>query len=764
MKNYEMEKEGQIDFFKQYQIDYKNNEVLINNTDGVWNSNIFEFKLNISNISATLFQAVKYLSKLRVKGRSIPKNILLISINDRTCYYFNSNEYFKEIHTLYYGASSKNNSNFSLKSNKFIKIDYSKQAGAIQIQRLLKEKVYLPINLDENCIVGWAERYYRENSGAKKGDFLGDNNGVFSKNGEIRNPTHFKGLINPYLKDSNEKFKYLMDKLNDRIAQKDLGAFYTPKAYCDKAVELVRKAIERVPEGNDYVIIDRCAGTGNLEASLTDKELEHCILSTYEYYEYKVLIERLGDKVKFIIPPTEELAEYSNGYIKNANALSEDFVYNEEIRTIIEDEKITIILLENPPYHDTSAITFNENGDKTKRAQSVRKDFYILEEFKKDSHKLNEKRGAHREAANLFIWSGFKYYLRQPTDSYVLLSPVKYFKQIGLAQKEFGGGFAFNRKYFHASPSLISCNLWYNIDCFNSTQWELQAFDIEEKIVDNETSQKLLDINKKIIIKRCTGKVSHYNDKRKFEDDIETNVICGSDGVPRSDYKYKSGRKPVYNKNIIAYIATIGFSVDPIHNNLIRVNYKTGLEQSFGYHLREDNYLKKLPVWCAKLFPETYWFEKDIYSTCSDGGFKYEDDIELEKSCLIFTALSQYNKIRSFDGIDGREYRNKLCFEENTLARKQLKKYTLDEEDKEIINLWDLVLEEAKKTKNYNTNYKYGLFQIIQELNTSFKDKNKKTIYEYKELNSYIESLKLKLKIYYRNKIQSKLFKYELLK
>lgn len=57
-----------------------------------------------------------------------------------------------------------------------------------------------------------------------------------------------------------------------------------------------------MPDGNDYVIIDRCAGTGNLEAALIgkfdkngDELISHCVVSTYEY---KVLSERIGDKVR----------------------------------------------------------------------------------------------------------------------------------------------------------------------------------------------------------------------------------------------------------------------------------------------------------------------------------------------------------------------------------------------------------------------------------------------------------------------------------
>ena len=77
------EREGQIAFFNNYGIPYDNeNAVLIDNTDGVYNGNILEFKLNISNPNKTLFQAIKYLSKMRVRGESVPATILLVSLND----------------------------------------------------------------------------------------------------------------------------------------------------------------------------------------------------------------------------------------------------------------------------------------------------------------------------------------------------------------------------------------------------------------------------------------------------------------------------------------------------------------------------------------------------------------------------------------------------------------------------------------------------------------------------------------------------------
>ena len=78
---YLTEREGQIDFFNLFGIDYKNNSILIENTDGIVNGNILEFKLIINDLSQVLFQSLKYLSNLRVKGIEVPNNILLIDLN-----------------------------------------------------------------------------------------------------------------------------------------------------------------------------------------------------------------------------------------------------------------------------------------------------------------------------------------------------------------------------------------------------------------------------------------------------------------------------------------------------------------------------------------------------------------------------------------------------------------------------------------------------------------------------------------------------------
>ena len=768
-KQYTIERAGQIDFFDNYRIPYKDDaSVLVDNTDGVYHGNILEFKLNINNTGKVLFQAIKYLSKMRVKGESVPARILLIDLNATKVYVYNSKDYLDDIQKIYVGAASVGNTDFSSNVMPVAVFDYMDMVDSAAVQKLLINKVsdesewYVPIDLDENCIVGWAERYYREVPTATKGDFLGDGTGKINVSGEIRDPRHFKGLINPYPEQTNEKFKYLMDCLNDRLNKKDLGAFYTPAPYCEKASELVMKAVERVPEGNDYIILDRCSGTGNLEAALIgkydkngDELISHCVVSTYEYYEYKVLQERIGDKVRNIIPPTEANVVYENGKISNADAMSKDFIENPLIKQYVDDEKCTIILYENPPYQDSTAVTFNED-DGTK-AKANRTTSYVNTEYRKITNTLNEGKASAREISNLFIWSGFEYYLRQDTDSYILFSPVKYFKNVGLARKEFIDGFIFNRKYFHATESTFGCILWSNVDDFITETFNFPAYNIEDEMIVHVAD---------VTVKKVHNTFINYYDKRSFVDDTECSVWCGSDGN-EMPFSKRIDTKSVYNDNIICALGAPGFNLDAMKRCLVRQQfYRHGLV----FYVRKDNYLHKLPLWVAKLLPQDNWYDKDLYNTTSDGGDAYTHDENFLKSCLIYTCLSNQNKCLSFTGSDGRYYRNELCFDTtngDTVASVDLARMSLDEEEKELLKLWRDILEEAKKTKEYKKELTYGVYQITKELNTSQKigsGKSKKTVYDYPILNGYLEALRINLKKYYKSHITEKMFEYELLK
>lgn len=763
--NYETERQGQIEFFRNFKIPYLDDDsILVDNTDGVYHGNILEFKLNITNTGKVLFQAIKYLSKLRIKGQSVPSRILLIDLNDTKVYEYHSKNYLDDIQTIYIGSASKDNDAFSKDVTPHAIYDYSNLIDADKVKKLLINKVenitdwYIPIDIDENCIVGWAERYYKEMPTAKKGDFLGDGTGKININGEIRDPRHFKGLINSYQLVTNAKFKYLMDCLNDKLNKKDLGAYYTPKVYCQKAVELVKKAVAKVPDGNDYVIIDRCAGTGNLESALIgefdkngDELISHCVVSTYEYYEYKVLSERIGDRVKNIIPPTEANVIYENGKISNADAMTKDYIENPLIMQYVNDDKYTIILLENPPYDDSSSIRayYDEEGNKhiTKNKESF---VYTQMKDEKNTFK-NSNISTVRDFANRFIWSAFKYYLRQETDSYIVFSPVKYFKSIGLINSphhRFESGFLFNRKHFHASPSAISCVLWsYGINR-TPKDFVLKTYDIDK---DNQLIQ-LSDS----IVKEIDSPFSAYNEK--YVGKSKTIISCDSKGKP---VVRKQDTVSYNDSDVIGYFCQGSASF-----HLGRLAYFNGR----GMFITTDNLEKVCPLFATKMFPQSNWFEKDFYFTASDRGEDYIKDKEFLKSSLLYTCLSHKNNCLSFKGQDDIFYRNEICLdfpESETIAFQTLQNYQLDNDEKGLLNLWSLIMSEAKKCEEFEPQHTYGTYEIELKLNKSWTEgvgKNKKTIYKYPILNSYIVSLKEDLKEYYNSHLLPKIFEYELLK
>lgn len=744
-KKFNTEREGQLHFFNNFGIKLDENDVLVANTDGIYNGNIFEFKLTINNTQQVLFQAIKYLSRLRITGNPIPKNILLVSLNQTKVYVFDSGDYFDEIHQIYYGGASKNNDGFMIKKQPK-EFNYSNMVDADKILKLLKENYFTKIKIDEDCIVGWAEKFYRENPTAKKSDYLDDKDG-----GEIRKPIKFKDYILPFKEKTNIKFKYLMDKLNDNLIKKELGAFFTPPAYAKKAVELVREAIKLVPKGNDYVILDRCAGTGNLQAELSDEELSHTIVSTYEYYEYKVLLERFNGRVRHIIPPTEDNVEFSAGFVVNADALSEDFINNEIIKQYINNPKCTVILFENPPYAEAGAIQTNEA--RIKKEAGWKKSF-IAEQMKEEI-----KGASSNDLANAFIWSGFKYFLRQKTDSYILFSPIKYWKAQNIIDKKFNKGFIFNRKFFHATASALCCISWQNIDT-KLDSLDMEIFDIDTKKTSELSDDYVTKVDN-FKIKKVHALPSKLYDKRSLSDDVE-GILSQWDG-----YQYKKDTgirlKPIFNKNIIGYLIVQSFLFENprLKTNLTRLPMFNGN----GFYLRSDNYLEKLPLFAAGKYPiEDKWYENGTIFKSSDGGDKYTKDKDFIKSCFIFTCLSRYNKCLSFTGSDNRFYKNELCLDAGALASQQIEKYKLNADEKELIKIWQSILVEAKKTKNYDKKLAYGPYQIEIELNTCKKDDNNKVIYDYPTLNGELENLKRKLKIYYATYITPKLFEYELLK
>ncbi|MDO6856715.1 hypothetical protein Q4502_03270 [Mesomycoplasma ovipneumoniae] len=713
---------------------------------------------------------------MRIKGIPVPKNILLISFSTfstfskKQAYIYNSGDFLDHIEKVYIGAASINNSDFHTDKQPK-KLNLNLHAHQEELIALLKEKHYTKINIDENCIVGWANKFFSENPGKTKQDFIGDNTGKTRTLGEIRDPNIFAKYINPYKKDSNVRFEYLMDQLNTKIQQKNLGAFYTPKPYVIKAYELLRAAISEVPEGNDYIILDRCAGTGNLEKWLTDEELSHVIVSTYEYYEYKVLVELLGDKVRHIIPPIENDNTFQQGFVNGANALSEEYIKNETLLKYINNPKCSIIVFENPPYVEPTSL----EQQKIKTAKESReswKNYYVVQKIKEES-KL--KRSEFNELANYFIWSAFKYYIRQSGDALIVFSPVKYFKWQNAVSRKIGGGFGFNRKHFHAGQDFVSC-IWWKFEKEDFVQIEVEVFDIDT------ITDELIYINKAKIKKVHTllsQSIYKYKKTDPQKVDPDLGLACDYNGL----FTKKSGKslrgvpRNLDDPNFIGYIQTTSFSLHFASSALIRAK----AYNENGFWINKNNFLVGLLAFSTAIYKtiDNHW-SKNYLAKTGDGFHRFLSDLETRAELkqfllknLFFVSLTNLNHIRSLEDPRNKDkiYLNELSLDNldktPTLALNTLKNYQRTDEELEIENLWFRILELASKTNNYRPDFKYGLYQIIEELNTKTligSAKSNKYIYDYPELNGNIEAIKQKLKKYYLEEIAPILFEYEFLK
>ncbi len=763
IKKYSSELEGQREFYESF-LPLVNNElsvtsVLEDNTDGIVNGNLLEFKLSINDLNAVLFQAVKYLSARRIKGKSIPSNIILISLNSGKAYLYKSNDYLKHIETVYTGSASRDNYGFIADSPVEVLFYAQSPLDEAKLIAHLREKKYTKIHIDENNIVGWATSYYNQFPNARKSDFIGDLTGKVKIIGEIRNPDKFREFIYPYSGVSNTKFQYLMDKLNDDLQKKNLGAFYTPTVYAQKSLELLRMAIERVPEGNDYVIIDRCAGTGNLELLMTDEEKMHTIVSTIEYYEYKVLLEILGDKVRHIIPPTEKEDTFNMGLVRGADALSEEYINNPVIKRYIEDPKCTIILFENPPYSETTSLE-HQRKNKSKFSSSWKNSF-VVKEMKKEI-----KGSALNDLGNAFIWSGFKYYLRQPTDSYIVYSPVKYWKAQHLINKQFVRGFAYNRRHFHTNTdACVMVALWANVDS-DIEEFSLSAFDI--------TQNSELKYCGELQIKRIHELYStRYYEKKPFLTSFNDGILTGLNGL-EADFSVKRRIKPLYSDEMLGYLVadSVGFDNPDAKSSLL----VAGRYNGNGCFLHKDNFLDKLPMFASSRYISynRQWTERARIMKSADGYKRFLEDVSTGKlneyllKVLFFTVFEMQNHMQSFVGSDGRFYRNELCLDTTngeTVASKELKKLNMNLKEQEILSLWKSILKEAKATKKYDSNITYGIYQISNDLDTFVKnEENDRIEYDYPELHGNLLTLKKLIKDYYNAEIVPILFEYEFLK
>lgn len=420
--------------------------------------------------------------------------------------------------------------------------------------------------------------------------------------------------------------------------------------------------------------------------------------------------------------------------------------------------------MENPPYSESGSGGTQNTGKK----DNLWKQSFVMSEMKKDP---SLKGAVYNDISNLFIWSGFRYYLTKPLDSYIAYSPTKGWRNQNLINKKFKDGFLCDRRQFHTSmKTAVACIWWKNIDDYSTEEIDLTPYNII-----NDT---LEEVDTTIKLQKAKINLSVAYDNREFPDDEQNGILCEANGT---EFKH-DGRvvrtKPIYNPNIIAYLKADSFAIDRKHLNMTVAGYFKG----DGFFIRKDNYLEKLPLFVASVFPyDKYWYTSDVYSKSYDGDGLFIHDLEFLKQCLLYTALAPKNKCRSFKGSDGRFYVNELClFDDDTIASRDLKRFIengfeLTPVEKNIIRDWESVLGEAELTEEYavlmqNPKTKLGFWQISEEINLKIDSggRNKQgkpiMIQKYPMLNTKLKTLEYELKTYYEKYIIPNLFKYQLVK
>ncbi|MFA4975195.1 MAG: hypothetical protein WC839_01350 [Candidatus Paceibacterota bacterium] len=414
--------------------------------------------------------------------------------------------------------------------------------------------------------------------------------------------------------------EFLTDKLVNDITISELRKYlsdeFVDKYLKDKANVL---SLIKFSDFNQITIgkLEKYKTKINIHDYIFNNELSHAIVNTYELKEWIVLNGRFGLKVKKIIPPPVEVTG-REPLVNGGDALSEQFILGKtkikiskeyiksitELNNFVKDKKTNIILFENPPYRDSSAANTDNLTNKTSKGT------FVFENMKLDLKNLaNSNVSTARDISNQFNWSGWKYYLTKPNDCYVLFSPIKYWKSLGLGNRKFIDGYLFNRKYFHASESSISCIAWQN-ENQSVEELTLKAFDIYTQNMQ-EQEEKIVSLEK-ITIKKAHSTLESYYDRRTFKDDIITNIYCEDDGSQITGRKVDG--KSFYNKNIIGYLVPKGFAITQHDIHLLRAT-RYNIR---GFYLRSDNFIEKLPLFAAKLYPQKNWYERDIYFTTAE--------------------------------------------------------------------------------------------------------------------------------------------------
>lgn len=452
------------------------------------------------------------------------------------------------------------------------------------------------------------------------------------------------------------------DRMNEKYVQKMEGAFFTPPRYIKISTKYVLNAIQRAKEEgyDDFVIIDRCAGVGNLESQFDESIYPHLILGTINEAEALTANIRFGDLAQ--VEVIDALSKNGVDFYKNA---IKKYKKNNNVK------KLAVILLENPPY---AQLNSNKKGGLGSKGGKT----WVHQQLERGGEDLDEQ----------FVLSAYKFY--NPY-AYIHYGPIKIWKSRHLIDKEVKEAYLCNRKYFNAGESSIALLSWAN----NDKQ-------TEEIYFDN-------DFGDTFVVKKVHKPISEL-----FADDGRDNGICC---IEARNY---------------------GFAFPRLTGSL-NSDGKYGTKW-----IKKENLLKVAPLFCASRdevsetgkMPDGKKDYRIIDTTfkSSDGGIKYQEDMDFLQDCLLYAICTQKNSCDS-----------KAIFWKEA--------YSLLDKKRKENKIWILYYELVSKTALN------GLANI-----ETYKKEVYGKLWKEHNLKPKIDRIKELLKILHFTKIRPKLIKYEILK
>lgn len=721
---YNSEQDGMIDFYEEIgyedKVDYScftDGRLMVGNELGTLN----EFKKDATSPLEVFEQMQGYVKLLNSRAKPLPKFGIYICLNTHEYQIF-------KLDTDYDHSFEENGT----------------WETPLELRRKMENTETFLGWIDEDSIVAYNDLYFENNKAKHSNSKLtmneavqnilnGINNGVeldrVSKDQfieELRNPCYLP--IRPYVWDeTGEMERDMLDQVGEKQQKKRLGAFFTPAPYCEKITSYVLNAVKNFSlETEDYLIIDRCAGTGNLEQFLPKEILSHVVLNTIVATENATLHGLYHDKVFAILP--EHMNTTEDGLFVNGNALEKPF--NDELKELIEGYRATceengkalrLVFLENPPYIESQS-----GATRKEKLIKKEKDDYITK-LMKSTKKFGT---ATNESANKFIWSAFNLY---NCDHYIVFSPIKYWKSQHIIDEKFIEGFIANRKCFHTESSAgISVIHWENMHGnVTNEELKLEAYDIENNCLIRKGN---------VIVEKIHNKITD---------------LC-----------------PIINDNdAICWLYHGQGTPDFKHGYLINKKQNLHLTPKF---LNTENTKKYIPLFVANCYTCKDFTQTEIIMKSGDGGLAYQSDEQFLNDCFVWAGLSDANKCESTD-----DRKNEYCFCQNTKADALIGDLINNPRYSGLFNRWKAVLRKASEYEEFNPdsdNYPYGLFQLNRDVNiniiqTDYKgriiktktgDTKRKKLHP--ELDAEIKLLKQELKEFYDKNIEEKLFSYKLLK